>query len=107
MRIAIPVVALMIAGCVTMGSEPVSVGADTYQMSMTGVGFATQANANIKALNAAGDFCERKGLHMVPKNSSESGVYGWSPRQDSLVFMCLRADDPRYLNPPKMQTESH
>jgi hypothetical protein len=74
---------------------------------MTGVGFATQANTNLKALQAANTFCEGKGLHMVPKTSGESGVYGWSPRQDNLVFMCLKSDDPRYTNPAPMQTESH
>jgi len=90
-----------------MGSTPVPVGADTYQLSMTGVGFATQANTNMKALVAANTFCDGKGLHMVPKASGESGVYGWSPRQDNLVFMCLHADDPRYLNAPPVTTESH
>jgi hypothetical protein len=107
MRLVIFVATALLEGCVTVGSKPVPVGADTYQLSMTGVGFATQANTNIKALRSANDFCESKDLHMVPKNSAESGVYGWSPRQDSLVFMCLRADDPRYLNAPKMATESH
>lgn len=74
---------------------------------MTGVGFATQANTNMKALNAANAFCDRRSLHMVPKNSSESGVYGWSPRQDSLIFMCLKADDPRYTNAVPAKIETH
>lgn len=107
MKIAVIALCAALTGCVTVGSKPVEVGPDTYQMSMTGVGFATQANTNMKALEAAGDFCTQRGLHMVPKNSSESGVYGWSPRQDSLVFMCLRADDPRYTAPQAMHTESH
>lgn len=107
MKIAILAAAALLTGCVTMGAEPVPVGADTYQLSMTGVGFATQANTNMKALSAANAFCDRKGLHMTPKNSSESGVYGWSPRQDSLVFMCLKADDPRYVNAVPANIESH
>jgi hypothetical protein len=106
-RIAFFAVVAVTAGCVTMGSHPVAVGQDTYQLSMTGVGFATQANTNMKALHQAADFCSQRGLHMVPKDSSESGVYGWSPRQDSLVFMCLRSDDPRYVNAAAMRTESH
>jgi hypothetical protein len=32
---------------------------------MTGVGFATQANTNIKALKAANDYCNKLGKHMV------------------------------------------
>jgi hypothetical protein len=98
---------LLLAGCVTVGSKPVAVGKDTYQMSMTGVGFATQANTNIHALKAANDFCGTLNLHMVPKNSAESGVYGWSPRQDSLVFLCLPGDDPRYVDAAAMHIEQH
>jgi len=106
-KIAVFALFALLSGCVTVGSDPVPVGADTFQVSMTGVGFATQANTNLKALKAANEFCERRNLHMVPKNSGESGVYGWSPRQDNLVFMCLKSDDPRYLNPAPMLTESH
>lgn len=104
--VAIAALALM-AGCVTVGSNVVPVGKDTYQLSMTGAGFATQANTNIKALAAANEYCSNLGLHMVPKNSSESGVYGWSPRQDNLVFMCLKSDDPRYVNAEAVHTEQH
>jgi hypothetical protein len=101
---AIAVLATLIAGCATIGSAVVPVGKDTYQMSMTGVGFATQANTNIKALEAANEYCDKLGKHMVPKTSAESGVYGWSPRQDNLVFMCLDANDPKYLHPESAQT---
>jgi hypothetical protein len=96
----------LLAGCVTMGSQVVPVGKDTYQMSMTGVGFATQANTNIKALAAANDYCGRLGKQMVPKTSGESGVYGFSPRQDNLVFKCLDANDPEYLHPAAATNES-
>lgn len=96
-----------LVACVTVGSQVVPVGKDTYQISMTGVGFATQANTNIKALKAANDYCSQLKRHMVPKNSSESGVYGWSPRQDNLVFMCLDENDPAYVNAKPMVTEQH
>jgi hypothetical protein len=97
--------AVLLSGCVTVGSDVVPVGKDTYQMSMTGVGFATQANTNIKALKAADAYCTKLGKHMVPKTSGESGVYGWSPRQDNLVFMCLDDHDPAYLNAKAVVTE--
>jgi hypothetical protein len=96
--------AVLCTGCITTGSDVVPVGKDTYQMSMTGVGFATQANTNIKALKAANDYCDKLGKHMVPKSTTEAGVYGWSPRQDNLVFMCLDSNDPRYLHPEPAQT---
>jgi hypothetical protein len=41
-------VTIVLTSCVTVGSDVVPVGKDTYQLSMTGVGFATQANTNIK-----------------------------------------------------------
>ena len=95
--------AALTTGCVTVGSDVVPVGKDTYQMSMTGVGFATQANTNIKALARANEYCSKLGKHMVPKNSSESGVYGWSPRQNILVFVCVDADDPAYVGAAHQQ----
>jgi hypothetical protein len=101
------IAAFALASCVTVGSQVVPVGKDTYQLSMTGVGFATQANTNIKALQAANAYCEKLGKHMVPKTSAESGVYGWSPRQNSLVFMCLDGNDPAYTNPRAVVTEQH
>lgn len=85
-----------VTGCATFGSDAVPVGKDTYQMSMTGVGFATQANTNIKALKAANVYCDKLGKHMVPEQSSESAIYGWSPRQDSLIFMCVDDNSPAY-----------
>ena len=97
--------AASLAACVTVGSQAVPVGKDTYQISMTGVGFSTQANTNIKALRAANDYCAKLGKHMVPKTSAESGVYGWSPRQDNLVFMCLDENDPAYINAKPVVTE--
>ena len=101
---SIAVLGTLIAGCATIGSDVVPVGKDTYQMSMTGVGFATQANTDIKALKAANDYCNKLNKHMVPKTSAESGVYGWSPRQDNLVFTCLDANDPAYLHPAAAHT---
>jgi hypothetical protein len=83
-------------GCATVQSGVVPVGKDTYQLSMTGVGFATQANTNIKALKAANAYCDKMNKHLVFQHSSESGVYGFSPRQDNLVFLCLDANDPAY-----------
>ncbi len=96
MRCFAAIVSITLAGCVTVGSDVVPVGKDTYQMSMTGVGFATQANTIIKALKSANDYCNKLSKHMVPQQSSEAGVYGFSPRQDSLVFMCVSENDPAY-----------
>jgi hypothetical protein len=94
-----PVIAVVIvADCVTVPSNIVPVGKDTYQLSMTGVGFATQANTNVKALKSANDYCDKLGKHLVTQRNSESGVYGWSPRQSNLTFLCLDANDPDYTH---------
>jgi hypothetical protein len=97
---------LALAACITVGSDVVPVGKNTFQMSMTGSGFATQSKTDIEALKAANAYCAKFGKHMVPKTSAESGVYGWSPRQDTLVFMCLDENDPAYMNPKPIVTES-
>lgn len=93
MRARLVVVVILVSGCATISSEVVPIGKDTYQLSMTGVGFATQANTNIKALKAANAYCGRMGKRMVLQHSAESGVYGFSPRQDQLVFMCVDDND--------------
>jgi hypothetical protein len=86
-----------LSGCATIPSAVVPIGKDTYQLSMTGVGFATQANTNVKALKAANAYCDSLGKHLMFQHASESGVYGFSPRQDNLVFLCLDANDPAYV----------
>lgn len=100
-----PVVTVVIsAGCVTVPSNIVPVGKDTYQLSMTGVGFATQANTNVKALKTASDYCDKLGKHLVTQRNAESGVYGWSPRQSNLTFLCLDANDPDYTHKIQMSS---
>jgi hypothetical protein len=89
-------VSVIVAGCVTVPSNIVPVGKDTYWLSMGGVGFATQANTNVKALRTASEYCDKLGKHLVMQRNSESGVYGWSPRQSNLTFLCLDANDPDY-----------
>jgi hypothetical protein len=95
-HVSFALVILILTGCVTVPSNIVPIGKDTYQLSMTGVGFATQANTNVKALEAANAYCNKLGKHLVSQANAESGVYGWSPRQSNLTFLCLDANDPDY-----------
>jgi hypothetical protein len=87
---------LLIAGCVTVPSNIVSIGPSTYTLNMTGVGFATQGNTNIKAMSQASAYCENMHKKLLLKDSAEKGVYGWSPRQATLTFKCLDESDPEY-----------
>jgi hypothetical protein len=82
------VVAATLSACATIPSQIVSIGPDTYQLNMTGVGFATQGNTNMKALKAASNYCAGLGKRMVLQHSEENGVYGFSPRQDTIAFKC-------------------
>jgi hypothetical protein len=93
------VVCLVLAGCVTTPSNVVSVGKDTYQVSATGVGFTTQSGANMAALETASAYCAKLGKKMLLKQSTENGVYGFSPRRNDLTFMCLDENDPAYQRP--------
>lgn len=88
------VVLAIVAGCVTAPSNIVSVGKDTYRLSMTGGGYA-QANTK-KLLRTASEYCDNFGKHLVMQRNSESGVYGFGPRQSNLTFLCLDANDPDY-----------
>jgi hypothetical protein len=98
LRLSSVVALVIVAGCVTVTSNIVPIGKDTYQLSMTGVGFATQANTNVKALRTASEYCDKLGKHLVMQRNSESGVYGWSPRHSNLTFLCLDANDPDYAH---------
>jgi hypothetical protein len=95
-RLLIAAVLAIVAGCVTLPSKIVPVGKDTYQLSMSGAGFA-QANTK-KALRTASEYCDKLGKHLGLQRNAESGVYGWSPRQSNLTFLCLDADDPGYAH---------
>jgi hypothetical protein len=101
-RLLFAAVFAIVAGCATVPSNVVPVGKDTYQLSMTSVGFATQANTK-KALRTASEYCDRLSKHLSVQRNSESGVYGFSPRQSNLTFLCLDANDPDYKR-GRMQT---
>jgi hypothetical protein len=91
------VVVAIVAGCVSVPSNIVPVGKDTFQLSMTSVGSATQANTHVKALRTASEYCDKLGKHLSVQRN------GFSPRQSSLTFLCLDANDPDYAH-AKMQT---
>jgi hypothetical protein len=95
------VAVVIVSGCVTVPSNVVPVGKDTYQLSMTGVGYA-EANTK-KALRTASEYCDNLGKHLSLQRNAESGVYGFGPRQSNLTFLCLDANDPDYQH-GKMQT---
>jgi len=102
LRLLFMVTFAIVTGCVTAPSNVVPIGKDTYRLSLTGVGFATQANPK-KALRTASEYCDNLGKHLSLQRNAESGVYGFGPRQSNLTFLCLDANDPDYKH-EKMQT---
>jgi predicted small secreted protein len=93
-------VATTLAGCVTM-SEPVPVGRDTYMMSIGARGGLSGSNSElvVQAVQKAGVFCESTGREIELRNTSSSGVQGWTPQSGQVIFACLAASDPRYVEP--------
>lgn len=51
MKLVVAGLIVVLAGCVAVPSKVISVGPHTFNLNMTGVGFATQGNTNIKALS--------------------------------------------------------
>ena len=92
MKTVLVFVLLALAGCVTIPTEVVATGKDTYQVSVKGVVFATQGDANMAALTKANAFCASLGRRIeVAAPAEENGVFGWSPRESTLRFSCVAA----------------
>jgi len=88
---------LALAGCVSMGSDVVPIGRNTYQLKMTSVGFGSQTDTNAKALQSANAYCDELGKHLVFERNTESDPDRFNSRQSNLIFECLDENDPDYL----------
>ena len=92
MKTVLALVLLALSGCVTIPTEVVATGKDTYQVGVKGIGFATQGDANMAALTKANAFCTSLGRRIeVAGPAAENGVFGWSPRESTLRFSCVEA----------------
>ena len=88
---------LALAGCVSMGSDVMAIGRNTYQLKMTSVGFGSQADTNAKALQAANSYCNELGKHLVFDRNTETDEDRFSSHKSNLIFECLDENDPEYL----------
>jgi hypothetical protein len=86
-----------LAGCAAAPPHVFPAGDDAFRLSVTGTRYETQADTNLKALRAAGDFCGNKGQHLMFRESTESGDHSWSPKQEDLTFVCMSTNDPAYM----------
>jgi hypothetical protein len=87
---------IALGGCVSMGSDVVPIGRNTYQLKMTSVGFGSQADTNAKALKMADSYCNELGKHLVFERNTESDADRFNSRKSNLIFECLDENDPDY-----------
>ncbi len=86
-----------VAGC---AATPVGVqrtAQDAYHVNVIGARYETQADANLRALNIANQYCDQMGKHVMFRQSTESSEHAWSPKQEDLTFVCMDAKDPAYM----------
>jgi hypothetical protein len=84
----------LLTGCVSI-SDPVPVGRDTYMIAIGARGgMMGNSELVLQAVQKAGDFCRVNGRVMQLRNTSSSGVQGWTPQSGQVIFVCLLADDP-------------
>jgi hypothetical protein len=89
-----------LTGCVTI-SEPVPVGRDTYMISMGARGGMSGTNSELllQAVKKAGAFCQSSGREIEVHNTNSSGIPGWTAQSGEVIFACLAATDPKYVEP--------
>jgi hypothetical protein len=86
-----------LAGCASAPPAVIPAGNDAYQLSVSGARYESQADTNLKALNAANDYCGKLAKHLMFRQSTETGDHSWEPKQEDLTFVCVDAKDPAYM----------
>ena len=86
----------VVAGCASLPANVKPLDTDTYQLSVTGTRYQSQADTNFKAFTAANDYCGSLGKQMLFRNSTEVGEHVYSPKQEDLVFVCTDPNAPGY-----------
>lgn len=78
-----------LAGCAST-SAPVSVGPDTYTLSMSEHGgFRSHGAVRADALKKANEHCASMGKTMTLQNSDSAGARGWTPIEETVTYKCL------------------
>jgi hypothetical protein len=87
---------IALSSCVT---QVIPAGPDTYSVSSSGAGFST-AGVRARVYNAANEYCNKRGLVMVPISIDvRGGVLGERPPTADLVFRGLKPGDPEIERP--------
>lgn len=99
MRVAALGCLVLLGGCVSV-TDPVQVGKDTYLITSNAHGgLSSNGELKTKVLARAGSFCRAQGKELEVRSTESSGVQGWTPQNNEVVFACLGADDSGYTRP--------
>lgn len=106
------VISLALTACATNIQEPISIGKNTYTVSVShttvGSGLTSHSELRRLALIKANSFCVEKGKELQVDSTSGSGVAGWGSIDDTVNFMCLDNAAPVQLRQnPNMVIEVH
>ncbi len=91
------VAAAALGGCSSLTGGIVAAGQGAYRVSVSGARYQTQSDTNLKALNAAREYCDSRGEDVMFRQSVEISAHAWSQKQEDLTFVCINATDPGYL----------
>jgi hypothetical protein len=87
-----------LCGCVVTQPAVTPVTDDAYHVRTTGARYETQADTNFKALVSANEFCGTQGKQLRGRQATETAEHAWSPKAEDLIFVCIDAKDPGYMN---------
>jgi hypothetical protein len=92
------ITAASLCGCAATRPAVTPVADDSYHVRTTGARFESQADTNFKALVSANEFCGTQSKQLMFRQSTETAEHAWSPKAEDLVFVCIDAKDPGYMN---------
>ena len=82
------VASVSLAACVSVTS-PVVAGKDTYMIGLGARGgFSNDAELLSQTIQKAGEFCTAQHRTIQVMNTSSSGVQGWTPQSNQVMFKC-------------------
>ena len=82
-------VSIALAGCVSVTSA-VPTGPDAWMIGLGAHG-GLQSDAELmsRTITEAGQFCSRMGRHVEVTGTSFTGMQGWTPQSNQVMFRCL------------------
>jgi hypothetical protein len=88
-----------LAGCATT-SEIAPYGRESFILSAGDIwGGYSGGSLQVRAAQTANEFCQKQGKVFVVRNTSVSGVQGWSSTSSTLIFSCVSESDPEFSRP--------